>query len=1023
MLFKRFIRSLRARIFFSFLAALLPVIVLIILAVELYLVPAIADKARQELANSTHLLTSSVQAGASVAIRNHLKGIAEKNREIVEYHHNLFQQGQLTEAEAVGRVRDILLSQQVGTSGYIYCLNSQGKAVIHPNPTIEETDNTAFAFVREQMRRKNGYIEYEWQNPGEKSFRKKALYMVYFEPFDWIISVSSYRREFNELVNINDFRQAVLSLRFGTSGYSYVLNENGETLVHPKVSNFNALLQNDLPSDFVRTMIATGSGSLEYQWQNPDETALQAKIAVYERIPEYGWIIVSTSYIREVMKPAHLVQKTAYLSILLLLATGALASFFVSGRLARPVDAMIERLDANARSGTPRPLPVPNDKELGRLAREFNSFLTVIEDQNRQLFWEKEKYQTFFATSPDAVFLLKGQTLVDCNPATLSIFGADKGSLVGSSVLELSPAEQREGVSTEKLVDEITGQAVGGTLQTFDWVHRRQDGTLFDAEVRLRPFGSQEGEPLLVAFVRDITERKKAEDALRRSEYKYRQLIESASDAIFIAENGTISVLNSKGAQLTGYDGEMLKKIHFAELIHEEDRDMVRERHIQRLRGESGLPDTYSFRLITREGKERVVQLSSSRIEWDGRPATLNFVRDITEHKRLEKVLQQAQKMESIGTLAGGMAHDFNNILMGVLGRISLMKVKAGRGSSESEHLQAMEEYIQSAVGLTRQLLGFARGGKYEPKPVEIGELTADSARMFGRTRKELSIHVDTGAGPLVCEVDSRQIEQVLLNMYVNAWQAMGGSGELHLKTSAETLQGDICRLHQVEAGRYAKISLTDSGCGMDEKTIQRIFDPFFTTKEKSRGTGLGLASAYGIIKNHKGFITVYSEPGHGSTFTIYLPLSERRPLLDAALEEAVLRGEGHILLVDDEQMITEVGRAMLNQLGYSVSTAGGGKEALAVLEAQGERIDLVLLDLIMPGMDGGAVFDAIRRLHPGMPVILSSGYSLNGQATEIMARGCSGFIQKPFNLAELSRKLHDVLKGGRDGDREEKTS
>ncbi len=1012
---------MRVRIFFSFLAALLPVIVFILLAVKFFLVPAIAGKARQELANSTHLLTGAVQAGATVAVRNHLKGIAEKNREIVAYHYGLFEQGRLSKTEALGRVRDILLSQQIGSSGYIYCLDSQGNAVIHPNSEIEGTDNTAFAFVREQMRRKNGYIEYEWQNPGETSTRQKALYMVYFEPLDWIISVSSYRQEFNELVNINDFREAILSLRFGTSGYSYVINEDGETLVHPKLPNFNALRQSDLSSEFVRTMIATGTGSLEYRWQNPDETAPKAKIAVYERIPEYGWIIVSSSYIEEVMKPAYLLEKVAYLSILLLLATGALASFLLSGRLARPVNAMIERLDANARSRIPRPLPVPADEELGRLAREFNSFLTLIEDQNRQLFREKEKYQSLFVTSPDAIFLLQGQRLIDCNPATLSMFAADKEALLGCSVVDLSPSVQAGGASTEILVEETIRRTGADTLQTFEWIHRRLDGGLFDAEVRLRPFGSQEGGPLMVAFVRDITERKKAEDALRQSEYKYRQLIESASDAIFIAANGSIAVLNGKAEQLTGYGGDELKKISFAEIIHDDDRHMVAERHVQRLRGESGLPDTYTFRLITREGDERTVQLSCSRIEWDGKPATLNFVRDITEHKRLEKVLHQAQKMEAIGTLAGGIAHDFNNILMGVLGRISLMRVATGRASSESEHLQAMEEYIQSAVGLTRQLLGFARGGKYEPKPVEIGELIADSAQMFGRTRKELTLHVDTVAGPLVCEVDSRQIEQVLLNMYVNAWQAMEGGGELHLRTSAETLEGAICRLHQVEPGRYAKISITDSGCGMDETTLQRIFDPFFTTKEKSRGTGLGLASAYGIIRNHKGFITVYSEPGHGATFTIYLPLSESQPLSEAVVEEVVFRGEGHILLVDDEQMITEVGRSMLNQLGYSVSTAGSGREALALLEAQGERIDMVLLDLIMPGMDGGAVFDAIRRLHPAMPVILSSGYSLNGYATEIMARGCSGFIQKPFNLAELSRKLHEVIGDARSQDGETK--
>jgi len=398
-------------------------------------------------------------------------------------------------------------------------------------------------------------------------------------------------------------------------------------------------------------------------------------------------------------------------------------------------------------------------------------------------------------------------------------------------------------------------------------------------------------------------------------------------------------------------------------------------------------------------------------IKWiDGRIVRLQIATDITQIREMELQLHQSQKFEAIGTLAGGVAHDFNNLLMGIQGRISLMTMDPGQLPANIEHIEAIEDYIRSATDLTRQLLGFARGGKYEVKPTDINELVRKSLNMFGRTKKELKIHAKFLKPAPVVEVDRSQIEQVMINLYVNAWQAMAVDGELYLETRITTVDSAQARPHQVNPGRYVNVIVTDTGTGMQEDTRQRIFDPFFTTKEKERGTGLGLASAYGIIKNHDGFITVTSEIGQGTSFSIFLPLSDTDAQHEAPPAEKYLRGSETILLVDDEAMIIEVGAAMLEKLGYRVLTAKSGENAIAQIEQDGDTIDLVILDLVMPGMDGKMAFNRIRELYPQIAVLLSSGYAIDGQAAEIMQNGCNGFIQKPFSVATLSEKVRHIL-------------
>jgi PAS domain S-box-containing protein len=510
---------------------------------------------------------------------------------------------------------------------------------------------------------------------------------------------------------------------------------------------------------------------------------------------------------------------------------------------------------------------------------------------------------------------------------------------------------------------------------------------------------------------REIHERKRTEDALRESEEKFRLTFNFSPDAVNInrLDDGLYVDINEGFTQLTGFTREdAIGRTSLEINIWHDPAD--RQKLVQGLL-QKGLYENLEAQFRGKNGNLITALMSARVISLKGVPHIISITRDITERKLFAAKLQQAQKFEAIGTLAGGIAHDFNNLLMGIQGRASILSLDMDTSHPHWEHINAIEEYIRNATNLTKQLLGFARGGKYEVKPIDINDLVLGSSAMFGRTKKEIQIHTKCQQSHLVVEADRGQINQVLLNLYLNAWQAMPPEGgDLYLETMTVTLDETYCKPNQIDPGRYVKVSITDSGTGMDEATRLQIFDPFFTTKGKSRGTGLGLASAFGIIKNHGGMITVYSEIGHGTTFNIYLLVSDKNAHQDIPKEGGLIKGSANILMVDDEEMIVDVGQAMLERLGYRVMTCRGGQEAVQTIEDRGNEIDLVILDMIMPGMDGGTTFDRIREIQPEMPVILSSGYAINGHADKIMRRGCNGFIQKPYNISDLSNKVRNVL-------------
>ncbi|MDD5711992.1 MAG: PAS domain S-box protein [Smithellaceae bacterium] len=519
-----------------------------------------------------------------------------------------------------------------------------------------------------------------------------------------------------------------------------------------------------------------------------------------------------------------------------------------------------------------------------------------------------------------------------------------------------------------------------------------------------------------VASMIDITALKEAGKALKDSEERWHFALEGSGDGVCDWNLETKEIFFSqRWKEIFGYGDEDLSLTladyieEWGKRIHPRDLKAAYDEIQKHFRGETPFFAS-EHRILCKDGNYKWVLVRGRIMSRSPKGEPIRIVStytDISDRKRLEAQLLQAQKMEAVGTLAGGIAHDFNNLLLGIQGNASLAILNIDSRHPSHRHLNAIEEIVRSGADLTRQLLGFARHGKYEVKTTEPNVLIERTIDLFARTRKDVRVHKKLAPDLWNIEADQGQMEQVLLNLYVNAWQAMEGGGDLYLETSNIVLDENYVQPLSVPPGNYIKISVTDTGVGMDAKTKERLFEPFFTTKEVGRG--LGLASAYGIIKNHEGFINVYSEKGLGTTFNIYLPATEKSTTVATAQIGEIKKGDETILLVDDEDIV-EVTREILETLGYKPIVARSGAEAIDIYKERKEEIDLVILDMIMPGMGGRETFDNLKVINPDIKVILSSGYSINGEANKIMQRGCAGFIQKPFTIRELSQHIRDIL-------------
>lgn len=512
--------------------------------------------------------------------------------------------------------------------------------------------------------------------------------------------------------------------------------------------------------------------------------------------------------------------------------------------------------------------------------------------------------------------------------------------------------------------------------------------------------------------------RKQAEEELRENEERYRTVVEDMPAMIcrFLCD-GTLNFVNTAYCNYFNKKKEELIGQNFFQFILKEDQNKVKNQFMSLDQKRPTI--TYEHQVMAPDGEIRWQQRTDRAIfdDQDNVSEYQSIGRDITEEKisqqektMLEIQLQQAHKMQAIGTLASGFAHNFNNLLMGIMANVSIMLLDIDSNHKQYKYLKNIEKQVANGSKLSGQLTGYARAGRDGVKPINLNQLLKETCDTFKIAKKEIIIHQDLDENLHGIESNIGQIEQVLLNLYVNAADAMPEGGDLFLKTMNITDKEMTGKPYDPKPGDYILLTVKDTGAGMDKETRERIFEPFFTTKGLAKGTGFGLSSAYGIIKGHGGYIDVDSERGYGTTFGIYLPAIKKEVKKEKELPEEIIMGKETVLLVDDEDMVIEGCKEMLTKMGYNVSIARNGKDAIEIYKKNQDKIDIVIIDMIMPELSGGETYDRLKEMNPDINVFLSSGHSINGQATEILERGCNGFIQKPFNINVLSMKLREIL-------------
>ena len=770
--------------------------ILFSLLISLLAIPSgyiIYSSMRRVIKNSIHtqLTTTNlsikrlIQSILDTGVRSHLLATARHNREIIKSLDTLARQGKLSPAAARTMAVRNLLAQKVSKTGYIYCLNSNGVIVVHPKKKLLQKNLSEYDFIKKQLKWKEGYLTYRWKNPGETRERAKALYMVYYKPWDWIISVSAYKDEFLNLIDMKALRKAVLSHKFGKTGYSYIINTKGDIIFHPHLPTGNNYynVKDSSGLYFIREMIRKKNGSIVYDWKNPEEKKPRKKILYYRSIDNPHWIITSSGYTEELYETLTGTSSLFWTMTLFSILLAALFSAILSSYITTPLRNMIKNFQMGSQGDLNLRMPETSDDELGELSRYFNSFM-------------------------------------------------------------------------EKL-----------------------------NEIKLK-----------------------------------------------------------------------------------------------------------------------------------------------------DEQLLRAQKMEIVGTLAGGVAHDFNNYLGGIMGAVSIIEHKnSGDNTIDrkllTKYISLMRKSAEKAKSLVNQLLTISNRSKPSLSKQDLNTIITNAVTL-SRTVLDKSISIKTelykNQSPVF--IDSGQIEQAFLNLFINSAHAMTimrqeqeeWGGTLEIAVSEISIDDAFRNIHpEATKGHYWVVSIRDNGVGMSPEILQKIFQPFFSTKKKNEGSGLGLPMVFNIIRQHNGFTGVYSEPGLGTEFNIYLPVcrslipsennTEAKPEINGD-EEKQSTGHGTILVIDDEENLRTIAEAILIDCGYNVLTAGDGESGLKTYSRNRDSIRAVLLDLVMPGMSGKKVYEKLKEIDPEIKVILTSGFRDDSRIRSILRNGDIQFLQKPYNLKQLSNAVTITL-------------
>jgi two-component system, cell cycle sensor histidine kinase and response regulator CckA len=673
---------------------------------------------------------------------------------------------------------------------------------------------------------------------------------------------------------------------------------------------------------------------------------------------------------------------------------------------------------------------------------------TAIEREKREHRELGSFLDTVIEHLPAMVFVKDAEDLrfVKLNKAAEDLLGISRDAMIGKSDYDFFPPTQaaffqaadRETLSSERVTD-ITEEPIQ-TPSGQRWLHTRKI-----------PIPGEEGPTHLLGVSFDITAKKRAQDKLRIAENNFRTLVELTPDPIFVTRGALLLYVNPALDAMLGPLGskDRLNRHAAVAFVHPDDRDRI----TKLLEGASQNGTTersMEFRLVTGTGDVRVLEGGVAPCEFDGHPAVVVAAHDVTERRmqhvelerrvsertsellrasahleteraehekaqhsltKLEEQLRHSQRLESIGRLVGGIAHDFNNMLSVISSYANLLLADTNPEDASREDLLEIQAASDRAARLARQLLAFGRQQVLEPRAVDMNVAVMEMARMLRRVvGEEVELRVSCQAMPGNVFVDPTQLEQVLMNLVVNAKDSMTGRGCVTIETTALALSAESAAAHGAAPGKYVVLAVTDTGVGMDRDTQARVFEPFFTTKEPGKGSGLGLATVFGIVKQSGGQIFIYSEPGEGTTFKIYLPAHDGDAEAQAEPKRDAVRGSETILVVEDDEQVRALVRTVLRRNGYRVLEARTPAEAIGAVEESGDEIDALLTDIVMPQMSGHELVKLVRQRCPNIKPLLMSGYSENVVRDRGLLAPGVGFLSKPLTPEMLTKRLREVL-------------
>ncbi|MBI4776708.1 MAG: PAS domain S-box protein [Deltaproteobacteria bacterium] len=657
----------------------------------------------------------------------------------------------------------------------------------------------------------------------------------------------------------------------------------------------------------------------------------------------------------------------------------------------------------------------PTYEELEQKVQTLERKLEDSRQAEKSLEEAESYYRAFFEHGTDGVVVLDPETArpVIFNDQVCRQLGYSREEFAHLRLPDIEASETAE--ETRAHIQKVLKLG----LDDFETIQRTKQGELRHVHISAQRIDIS-GRSVYHCIWRDITERKRAEEAFRQSEQKYRTLVEESFDGIFVQKGPKIIFTNQRLNEMLGYEeGELLGLDHWL-LYHPDDQELTRARAQARMRGEN-IISRYEVKLQRKDGSWLYGEVRVRVINFEGELGLQVWVRDITERKRaeeerarLEAQLRQAQKMEALGTLAGGIAHDFNNILAAMMGYTELALYDIPEGLPAKRQLEQVLKSGLRAKNLVQQILRFSRRTDPERKTIQLAPVMVETIKLLRSTLPAtIEIVQEMESGPHIVSADPTQVHQMLMNLGANAAHAMGEKGGV-LKVRLERVElgiGTASGVAELAPGVYAELTVSDTGEGMDKDTLERVFEPFFTTKDTGQGTGMGLSVVHGIVKAHGGAITVDSEPGKGSEFRVYLPLLKTGVEEDVPGDAGPLpSGTEHILFVDDETVLTDIGRTMLERLGYQVTARSSSIEALEIFKAKPDRFHLVITDRTMPNMTGIELAEEILSIRPDIPIIICTGFStpLSNQRAEGV--GVKRVLMKPLEIREVAVAVREAL-------------